>query len=128
MSHDEILTNLQKILCVWLRIAVQVFPSGSDALKIGRKIMFVPEYNTEANRSNCGQETSTTATRLVRGRGDPDRSGPDPYRAMRGYPSMGSGDRKIKRSGQINSGPVIWDDSPDVSGCVDRIRPGVRIW
>ena len=35
---------------------------------------------------------------------------------------------KNKRSGQINSGPVIWDDSPDVSGCVDRIRPGVRIW
>jgi hypothetical protein len=49
----------------------------------------------EANRSNCGQETSTTATRRVRGRGDPDRSGP------------GSGDRKIKRSGRINSGSVI---------------------
>ena len=47
----------------------------------------------EANRSNCGQETSTTATRRVRGRGDPDRSGPDLYRAMRGYPRMGSGDR-----------------------------------
>jgi hypothetical protein len=52
----------------------------------------------EANRSNCGQETSTTATQRVRGRGDPDRSGPDLYRAMRGYPRMGSGDRKIKRS------------------------------
>ena len=24
---------------------LQVFPSGSDALRIGRKIMFVPEYN-----------------------------------------------------------------------------------
>ena len=95
---------------------------------IWTRILVVLDDIFEANRSNCGQETSTTATRLVRGRGDPDRSGPDPYRAMRGYPSMGSGDRKIKRSGQINSGPVIWDDSPDVSGCVDRIRPGVRIW
>ena len=31
-------------------------------------------------------------------------------------------------SGQINSGPVIWGDNPDATGCVDRIRPGVRVW
>jgi hypothetical protein len=30
--------------------AVQVFPSGSDALRIVRKILFVPEYNTWGGR------------------------------------------------------------------------------
>ena len=35
--------------------------------------------------------------------------------------------RMNKRSGQINSGPVIWDDVR-MAGCVDRIRPGVRVW
>ena len=50
----------------------------------------------EANRYNCGQTTSTTATRRVQlyeKEKYPDRSGPDLYRVMRGYPRMGSGDR-----------------------------------
>ena len=40
------MTDVQIVLRGTSTAAVQVFPSGSDALRIGRKIMFVPEYNT----------------------------------------------------------------------------------